>query len=339
MKTSKTYQMGILGCGDFLRWMAPAIKGSQNVSVRWLFDPMQERAARYTAELGGQVAGSHAEIFSDPKVDIVCLFVPPWLRTDLWIQAAQAGKHILATKPLVASISDCERITALGNPTRCGVLYGRSGDGWSVALKRLLDSGEIGKLALYRQDWLHHYPQWNTWALDPSKNGGPFMDAMIHNLNLSRYLMGRPIVEATFFSEKLSHPDLACADTETMKITFAGNGSALLFITWAADLAVYSTDGNNREHIDIFYLITDQGWRITKEWTTNGAQIIASRAGVKQTWQSENLGGSVFDRFVKALDSGSELPEDIVSVEMAIEDIRLLRTLEGQPGEKSWQKS
>jgi predicted dehydrogenase len=216
----------------------------------------------------------------------------------------------------------------LEGKTRTGVLYGRSGDGWPVALKRLLDSGEIGKLALYRQDWLHHYPQWNTWALDPAKNGGPFMDAMIHNLNLARYLMGRPITGASFFSEKLAHPDLACADTETLKLQFADNGSALLFITWAADLAVYSTDGNNREHIDIFYLVSDRGWRITKERVEGKVQIVASRAGERKTWPADDLGGSVFDRFAAVIETGDALPEDIVSLGMAAEDIRLLRSLE-----------
>lgn len=327
MNSKRPMQMGILGCGDFLRWMAPGIKSSQNVAVKWLFDPARERAGHYAAELGGQVAESAAAIFADPEVDIVCLFVPPWLRMDLWVQAVQAGKHILATKPLAANSADCERITALGEKTRAGVLYGRSGDGWPVTLKNLLDSGEIGRLALYRQDWLHHYPQWNTWALDPAKNGGPFMDAMIHNLNLARYLMGRPVTAAALYSEKLAHPDLTCADTETLKLAFAG-GSALLFITWAADLAVYSTDGNNREHIDIFYLVTDQGWRITKEWGENGARIAASRGGEQRTWPAASLGGSVFDRFAAAVQLGSALPADIVSVEMAAEDIRLLRSLE-----------
>jgi len=330
MTTTKIYQMGILGCGDFLRWMAPGIQRSQNVGVKWLFDPMQERAAKYAAELGGQVANDPQVIFNDLAIDIVCLFVPPWVRADLWLQAALSGKHILATKPLASSIADCEEIITLGRKAYAGVLYGRSGDGWTVALKRLLDSGEIGKLALYRQDWLHHYPQWNTWALDPARNGGPFMDAMIHNLNLARYLMGRPITAAALFSEKLAHPELTCADTETLKVQFAENGSALLFITWAADLAVHSTDGNNREHIDIFYLVSDQGWRITKERLEGESLIVASRAGVQKTWPSMELGGSVFDRFAATIDSGSALPEDIVSVEMAAEDIRLLCNLEKQ---------
>jgi predicted dehydrogenase len=330
MALKQTLQIGIIGCGDFLRWMAPGIKASRSVAVKWLYDPAHERARRYAAELGGRVCENSAMIYGDKDIDIICLFVPPWLRADLWIEAARAGKHILATKPLASTSSDCDRILTLGDQVRAGVLYGRSGDPWPVALKRLLDMGEIGRLALYRQDWLHHYPQWNTWALDPVKNGGPFMDAMIHNLNLARYLMGRPVKQASFFSEKLAHPELTCADTETLKLTFEGNGSALLFITWAADLAVYSTEGNNREHIDLFYLVTDQGWRITKETGENGMEIVASRGGERRTWPAGSLGGTVFDRFASAVQSCSELPEDIVDVHMAAEDIILLRSLKGE---------
>ena len=56
----------------------------------------------------------------------------------------------------------------------CSVQYKRSGDPLSETLKDLFESGEIGSLALYKQDSVHHYPQWNTWALDPVKNVGPF---------------------------------------------------------------------------------------------------------------------------------------------------------------------
>jgi hypothetical protein len=80
--------------------------------------------------------------------------------------------------------------------------------------------------------YLHHDPQWNTWALDRDKNGGPFMDAMVHNLNIARYLMGRPMTACTFFSDSHAH-QLPCADTEAMKCDFADNG-ATLFDAFAA---------------------------------------------------------------------------------------------------------
>ncbi|MBI4976017.1 MAG: Gfo/Idh/MocA family oxidoreductase [Spirochaetes bacterium] len=326
--------MGIIGCGDFLRWMAPAIKKSSRVAVKSLFDPARERSAKFADELGGTAVASADAIMNDPSIDIVCLFVPPWLRRPLAEEAARAGKHILATKPLAASIEDAEAMVKACSKVRMGVIYGRSGDGFSVMTHDLFASDEIGRLALYRQDWLHHYPQWNTWALDPVKNGGPFMDAMIHNLNLARYLMDRPVSGATFFSDNLAHPGLTCADTEAMKVDFAGGGTAYLFITWAADLEVRSTDGNDREHIDVFYMVTDKGYRLTKEWRKEGATLIASREGKTKSWTAKPPAGTLFDRFAEAVEQNSALPGDIVSAEMAAEDIRMLRTLEKQPGSR-----
>ena len=116
-----------------------------------------------------------------------------------------------------------------------------------------------------------------------------------------------------------------------MKVDFAGGGCAYLFITWAADLAVHSTEGNDREHIDLFYMVTDQGWRLTKG-SAKKARPSSPRAGSDQ-----DLGRPVPRRQrVRSLCRGGggrgSLAEDIVDVQMAAEDIRLLRTLEKCPG-------
>ena len=208
------------------------------------------------------------------------------------------------------------------------ILYGRTGDPVVEALKDLLEEGRFGKLALYKQDWIHAYPQWNKWATDPEKNGGPFMDAMIHNLNLSNYLMDRPIENATFFSQNLSHPDLPCADTESMVVTYKENGMANLFITWAADLATYSTQGNDREHIDLFYLVTDQGWRITREDIDDVPYIKASREGKEELIDVKNGEASAYDQFADAVEQGNPIPRTFADLDQAVNDITLLRTLE-----------
>jgi hypothetical protein len=117
-----------------------------------------------------------------------------------------------------------------------------------------------------------------------------------------------------------------------MKVDFAGGGAACLFVTWAADLAVYSTEGNDREHIDIFYMVTDQGWRITQESRDNTNCLVASRGGDEKLYPIEGYGAPVYDRLAAALESGAELPEDLVGLEEACEDIRLLSLGAASPG-------
>lgn len=319
------HQLGIIGCGDFLRWQAGSIKKSQRIAVRALFDTDASRAQKYAGELGGTVVDSAAAIFADPQIDVVALFVPPWVRRGLIEQAAKAKKQIITTKPLAPNAADCRAMVAAVKKAkvRCGVFYRRTDNAAIEFYKQLFDSGKYGRLALYKQDWIHHYPAWNTWALNPKKNGGPFMDAMIHNLNIARYLMGARATEATLFSQSHAHR-LPCADTEFMKIDFGPRRSAHLFITWAADLGVFSTTGNDREHVDITYMVTDQGWRLTEGWEDGKFVITASKDGKKEKLTPPALPRTAFDEFVCALEAKTKFGGGIVDVTEAAQDIQIL---------------
>jgi predicted dehydrogenase len=321
-------KLAIFGCGDYLRWQLPDLKNSPGVTTAALYDPDRARAAKFAPELGATVADSPEAIFADPTIDTVALFVPPWLRKDLFLRAVAAGKHVLCTKPLAPTTADCAEMQAAAQAAdrRAGVLYGRSSDPWFAATRALLASGRLGRLALYRQDWIHAYPRWNSWATDPAKNGGPFMDAMIHNLNAACHLMGdeRPVLRHTFFSHRLAHPDLACADTECLVAEFEG-GVAHLFITWAADLATHSTAGNDREHIDLFYLVTDRGWRLTKEWRDGQPVIAASREGKTEHIVCPPLAQTPYQAFAAHIESGAPFPQQLATLAQATRDIHLSR--------------
>lgn len=314
-------RFGVLGCGDFLRWNEATIAASTEAVVSAVFDPDADRATTWAGKLGARRAASAAELIASPDVDAIALFVPPWARRDLMLAACAAGKHVLTTKPLAPDVAACtqmaDAVKAAG--IRCGVIYNRTGSALIETLREVFDGGEIGRLALYKHDWIHAYPRWNPWATDPVKNGGPFQDAMIHNLNAARYLMGRPLTAATFFADSHSQ-QLPCADTETLKADFAGGGSAHLFITWAADLATYGTAGNDREHHDIFWLVTDQAWRVT----VDGADLVASRRGETRRFPLRKPATTIYDGFARAV-AGGPWPRDLPDLAEAARDIAIIR--------------
>ena len=328
-------RMGIIGCGDFLRLQEPAINKSQGIKVTALFDPAKDRSEKFAAQfLGSRVAGSPEEILDAADIDLVAIFVPPWLRKALVVHAAKNGKHIITTKPLASTIAECEEMAAAVKRAgvRFGVIYNRTTSAKTETLKKIFAGGRYGKLALFKQDWIHHYPEWNTWALDPKKNGGPFMDAMIHNLNVVRFLMGRPATRGTFFSEKHAHPDLPCADTEFLKLDFIDNGSAHLFITWAADLRVDDKSGNYREHIDIWYGVTDQGWKIDEQSIDGAKKLMATRAGVIEEIPLEPITQTSYDAIAAGLPDQDGCFGTLSSLAEAAQDIRIIRLTGAQPG-------
>ncbi len=322
----KNLKLAIFGCGDFLRWQSADLKRSTLVQVTALFDPDSKRAEKFATELGGAAVTNSDAVFADPEVDAVALFVPPWIRKPLLLKAAAAGKHVIATKPLGAFGKDCDEMIAAADEAgiKAGVIYSRTGDPGVEAIKDILETGEYGRLALYRHDWLHAYPQWNDWATDPEKNGGPFMDAMIHNLNAACYLMGRPVIESTFFSDRLAHPELKCADTESMVVRFEGNGLANCFISWAADLASNDTSGNNREHIDLFYCITDKGYHLSRVEQEGSEHIRISREGRVEQLPVSAPTQTAYDAFAVHCEGGP-FPRVLATLEEAARDIRLVR--------------
>jgi predicted dehydrogenase len=322
----KTHFIAIFGCGDFLRWQADSLKNSGAFRIAALYDPDQARAQKYCHQFGSRVVADPDAIFADESIDLVALFVPPWVRKGLFLKAAGAGKHVITTKPFGSTSAECREMTTAATRTgiKAGVIYSRTDDPFMEAARDLFASGRLGRLALYKQDWIHAYPQWNNWATDPEKNGGPFMDAMIHNLNAACYLMDQPVGKTAFFSDRLAHTDLKCADTEAMIVNFAGGGVANLFITWAADLATHSREGNDREHIDLFYLVTDQGWRITREWRDGRPVIVASRDGRQEVIPCPPIAQTPYDAFAAHVD-GAPFPRVLASLSDATRDIALIR--------------
>lgn len=311
----------LIGCGDYLRWLIDSLNSSKHFKVTHTFDLDPAKSALRASQLKATVAKSVDEIFSNPDISIVLIFTPPWARTELFERAVAAGKHIITTKPLANNLETAHKLVDIvGSHVNCAVHYGRAGNASVETMKKIFDSGEIGKLALYKEDWFHHYPTWNAWATDREKNGGPFMDAMIHNLNKARYLMGSEAETVCYHSDNHAQK-LKCNDTESMKLTFRDGGAAHLFITWAADLEVYDPTANEREHYGISHYITDQGWYV-KETEKDGRPFVrAHRNGEEKFWPVEPLELTPYDQFVVALEKGQKQDADI---EMACRDLEIM---------------
>jgi predicted dehydrogenase len=306
----RTYNAGLLGCGDFARIQSPILSKSQRVRVAAVYDPDPE-AARVTAErLGAPVVATPEAIFADASIDIALVFTPPFVRRPLVEQALAAGKKIITTKPLAPTLEDARAISEATKDGRCLVIYKRTGNAQVQTLKKVLDSGEVGRVALYKHDWIHHYPYWAPWAIDPTKNGGPLVDALIHNLNTARHLAGREVVG-------LGYP---IPDTELLVVDFEGGSTAHLSITWAADLAIYDRKTNDRERIDINYVVTSDRHLLRFETREGRPMLLATRDGVIRLYPVEAPPLTLYDRYVADIEEGRPVES---SAQEACRDIEL----------------
>ena len=106
------HSIAIFGYGDFLRLQADSLKNSKTVRVAALYDPDQTRAQKFGKSFDSCVVADSDTIFADKSIDLVALFVPPWVRKGLFLKAADAGKHIIATKPFGSATADCQEMSA-----------------------------------------------------------------------------------------------------------------------------------------------------------------------------------------------------------------------------------
>jgi predicted dehydrogenase len=323
-------RLGVLGAGDFTRRETPALLASRRVRVAAVYDPRPEAAQAAAERLSARRAESAEDLVSAGDVDAVVVFTPPFTHRPLVEQAVAAGKRVITTKPLAPNVADARRIAELTADGRCLVVYKRVGSPQHHALRALFFSGEVGRLVLYRHDWAHHFPYWVPWALDPEKNGGPLVDAMIHNLNAVRDLVACPVAGLTYHGYNLTH-QFPVPDTESLVVDFASGATAHLFITWAADLAIHDAQANARERVDVQYMVTSTGHLVRFETREGRAVLAATREGRVSIWPVPPLPETHYDRWVRDLEEGRPVE---CSAQEACRDIELLHAAFSSPGRR-----
>lgn len=177
--------VAILGCGTVAQSAHLPAYQQYGVGVAgvWSLDPAATEQVRDRFPFVGRVYASGEELLADPDVRFVDVATPPEGRFA-WIEAAiDAGKHVLAQKPLTLSAEDLERVPALiARADAAGVRIavnhnGRWAPPWRAATL-LLRSGSIGTITGVTH--LHDKPL-------PPLAGTPFDD--VPHMLLTDYLL------------------------------------------------------------------------------------------------------------------------------------------------------
>lgn len=133
------------------------------------------------------------------QLDLVSITTPPSAHAPLAVQVLDAGVSAVVEKPMAASLEECDAM--LEAQKRSGkvlsvIAQNRFRDE-VVRLKAVLDSGKLGSLSHTRiaSEWWRgrsYYDLWwrGTWA---SEGGGPTLNHAIHHIDISLWLLGRPL--------------------------------------------------------------------------------------------------------------------------------------------------
>ncbi len=167
-------------------------------------------------------------------------------------RAAAARRAILCEKPLAANLAEAARIEravrAAGSPFMQS--FPKRFDPVSHELKRLVETGELGKIRLTRIRHGHFYgldPEFrDRWYVDPAlSGGGALLDEGVHAADLLCWLFGLPagVVASASSSLGLKVEDQAIAVYDYADGMLAEITSSFTFAAADASIEIYGSEG------------------------------------------------------------------------------------------------
>ena len=210
--------IALIGAGRMARVHAKTI-GAVGGRLVIVFDLVESAAASLATDTGALVAHNIEEALHHPDVATVLVVTSSNTHVECIIQAVEAGKVVMCEKPLAPNLSDARRcVDALGfRASDVFLAFNRRFDPGHAALKNVIDAGEIGNLEQLTITSRDPHPP----PLDYIPNsGGLFRDMMIHDFDLTRWILGEEPVSIYSRGSCLVDPQIGkLGDIDTACVT------------------------------------------------------------------------------------------------------------------------
>jgi predicted dehydrogenase len=239
-------RLGIIGTGLIVigkHWPAlSALQGIFRVVALTNRNPAKAEAlAHAIADHTGSrpaVYGSHREMLTQEHLDAVSLALPPSMNPEVAEAALARGCHVLAEKPIAATLADATRMVPW--PAAYGrVLMIAENYRYLASHQRaadLIKRGVIGPPQTARWSYYHFLgpdnPYYQTaWRQHPAHLGGYLSDGGVHHAAVLRMLLGD--VETVCGQVAQLRPDLPPGDTLSTTLRFKTGAVGTYAVTYA----------------------------------------------------------------------------------------------------------
>jgi 1,5-anhydro-D-fructose reductase (1,5-anhydro-D-mannitol-forming) len=161
------------------------------------WDEDAARGEERARELGAQFHADLDELLARSDVDGVIVTPKTSVHPEVIVAAAEAGKHIYTEKVLALAPADAQHIVHVvaRNDVKLTVSLPRLSHGYTLAIRELLASGELGEVTQVRCRLSHDGAIGRRWLpaqfFDPEEaGGGALVDLGCHPLYLTRLFLG-----------------------------------------------------------------------------------------------------------------------------------------------------
>ncbi len=218
------------------------------------------------------------ELLADPRVDAVAVGDYFGIRGERAIRALEAGKSVIADKPLCVSLAELERIRALALEKRLnvGCMLDLRYDPAVRMARRLVREGRLGRV--HAMGFTGQHPlDWGTrpmWYFEPGKHGGTINDIAIHGVDALRYITGlefvRPVAARAWNAFAAEAPSFR--DCAQFLAEFEG-GAGL-----AADVS-YAAQSGTAWHMPSYWRFNIWGENAAVEFRYGSGRVLIAEKG------------------------------------------------------------
>jgi predicted dehydrogenase len=187
-------RIGLIGAGLIGRIHAAAWKQVHGARLVAISDVNEEAANRLATDFEVEAFYDAETMIDLANVDVVDICVPTYLHEQFVVMAVRKGKHVLCEKPIAQSISAADRIIEEVSGAGVKFMVAQVLRFWPeyVAVKKLVDSGELGQVLAVNAMRISEQPTWGKWFQVPELGGSALVDLFIHDLDFITWLRGSP---------------------------------------------------------------------------------------------------------------------------------------------------
>ena len=179
------------------------------------------------------------QMLADGGFEAVSVCTPPYLHSEMAVECARHGFHVLVEKPMALTLEQCDQMIAAAKTAGVRLMVSQNQRFMAQhrKAKEIHDSGVLGELYLVHSVFGHGGPEnWTPtyqWYFTPLMAGlGVCADLGIHKIDLVRWITGQEVAWISAFNHTFEKPT-SLEDTAVMSLQLSGGTLATIQITWA----------------------------------------------------------------------------------------------------------
>lgn len=240
--------IGIIGAGRIGKLHVDNLQLMPQVKIKAVSDVVISHLEKWAEDKGiSTLTTNYQDLLADPEIDAIFICSPTNTHAQIIKEAALAKKHIFCEKPVSFSVE--ETLDALEVVKEQGVSlqvgFNRRFDPNFRKVYDLIQQGEVGHPHILKITSRDPQPPSIEYV---RSSGGLFMDMMIHDFDMARYVMNSEVVEVFAYGTTLIDPSIQeVNDVDTAIVTLKFANGALGVIDNSRQ-AVYGYD----QRVEVF---------------------------------------------------------------------------------------